>query len=98
VIFTKGIAQGIANSILIELNQIGTVTETLRPMEMASNAGYAFIADFTVATKAGQIKTSSASRTDRIAKYNRLLRIEEELGPAARFAGAAAIRNLNLRP
>jgi enolase len=110
-IFAKGIAGGIANSILIKLNQIGTVTETLRAMEMASNAGYtsvvshrsgetedAFIADFTVATKAGQIKTGSASRTDRIAKYNQLLRIEEDLGAAARFAGAGAIRNLNLRP
>jgi enolase len=110
-IFAKGIAEGIANSILIKLNQIGTVTETLRAMEMASNAGYtsvvshrsgetedAFIADFTVATKGGQIKTGSASRTDRIAKYNQLLRIEEDLGAAARFAGAGAIRNLHLRP
>jgi enolase len=106
-IFAKGIAEGIANSILIKLNQIGTVTETLRAMDMAANAGYtsvvshrsgetedAFISDFTVATKAGQIKTGSASRTDRIAKYNQLLRIEEDLGAAARFAGAGAIRNL----
>jgi enolase len=110
-IFAKGIAEGIANSILIKLNQIGTVTETLRAMEMASNAGYTsvvshrsgetedvFIADFTVATKAAQIKTGSASRTDRIAKYNQLLRIEEDLGAAARFAGAGAIRNLSPRP
>jgi enolase len=110
-IFAKGIAEGIANSILIKLNQIGTVTETLRAMEMASNAGYtsvvshrsgetedAFIADFTVATRAGQIKTGSASRTDRIAKYNQLLRIEEDLGGAARFAGAGAIRNLSVAP
>jgi enolase len=108
-IFAKGIAEGIANSILIKLNQIGTVTETLAAIEMAVNAGYtsvvshrsgetedAFIADFTVATKAGQIKTGSASRTDRIAKYNQLLRIEEELGSAARFAGAGAIRNLSI--
>jgi enolase len=108
-IFAKGITEGIANSILIKLNQIGTVTETLRAMEMASNAGYtsvvshrsgetedAFIADFTVATRAGQIKTGSASRTDRIAKYNQLLRIEEDLGTAARFAGAKAIRNLRI--
>ncbi|HVW11469.1 MAG TPA: phosphopyruvate hydratase [Bryobacteraceae bacterium] len=106
-ILEQGIAQGVANSILIKLNQIGTVTETLRAMEMASNAGYtsvvshrsgetedAFIADFTVATRAGQIKTGSASRTDRIAKYNQLLRIEMELGSAARFAGRKAIRNL----
>jgi enolase len=108
-IFAKGIAEGIANSILIKLNQIGTVTETLGAIEMAVNAGYtsvvshrsgetedAFIADFTVATKAGQIKTGSASRTDRIAKYNQLLRIEEELGSAARFAGPGTIRNLRI--
>jgi enolase len=108
-IIEKGIAEGIANSVLIKLNQIGTVTETLRAIEMASNAGYtsvvshrsgetedAFIADFTVATRVGQIKTGSASRTDRIAKYNQLLRIEEELGTAARFAGARAIRNLRV--
>jgi enolase len=109
-IFAKGIAEGIANSILIKLNQIGTVTETLRAIEMASNAGYtsvvshrsgetedAFIADFTVATRVGQIKTGSASWTDRIAKYNQLLRIEEELGSSARFAGSGAIRNLGKR-
>jgi enolase len=108
-IIAKGIAEGIANSVLIKLNQIGTVTETLRAIEMASNAAYtsvvshrsgetedAFIADFTVATRVGQIKTGSASRTDRIAKYNQLLRIEEELGAAARFAGAGAIRNLRV--
>ena len=87
---------GIANSILIKVNQIGTLTETLEAMHMAANAGYtaivshrsgetedAFIADLAVATSAGQIKTGSASRTDRIAKYNQLLRIEEELGAAA---------------
>jgi enolase len=101
----QGIERGIANSILIKLNQIGSVTETLQAIEMASNAGYtsiishrsgetedAFIADLAVATRAGQIKTGSASRTDRIAKYNQLLRIEEELGSAARYAGRKAFR------
>ncbi|MGA2325228.1 MAG: phosphopyruvate hydratase [Bryobacteraceae bacterium] len=101
----EGIEQGVANSILIKLNQIGTVTETLAAMRMAAEAGYtavvshrsgetedAFIADLVVATNAGQIKTGSASRTDRIAKYNQLLRIEEELGPAAQFAGRKAFR------
>jgi enolase len=104
-IFARGIKEGIANSILIKLNQIGTVTETLACMRMASEANYtavvshrsgetedAFIADLVVATNAGQIKTGSASRTDRIAKYNQLLRIEEELGPAAQFAGKKALR------
>jgi len=101
----QGIAKGIANSILIKVNQIGTLTETLEAMRMASDAGYtsvvshrsgetedAFIADLAVATAAGQIKTGSASRTDRIAKYNQLLRIEEELGAAARYAGRKAFR------
>ena len=105
-IIQKGVAEGVANSILIKLNQIGTVTETLRAMQVGKEAGYtlmvshrsgetedSFIADFTVATQAGQIKTGSLSRTDRIAKYNQLLRIEEELGTSARFAGATAIRN-----
>ena len=100
-----GIEKGIANSILIKLNQIGSVSETLGTMQMASNAGYtnvishrsgetedAFIADFAVATRAGQIKTGSASRTDRICKYNQLLRIEQELGAAAQFAGKNAFR------
>jgi enolase len=100
-----GIAKGIANSILIKLNQIGSVTETLGAMQMASNAGYtnvishrsgetedAFIADFAVATRAGQIKTGSASRTDRICKYNQLMRIEQELGAAAQYAGKSAFR------
>ncbi|HEV2198225.1 MAG TPA: phosphopyruvate hydratase [Bryobacteraceae bacterium] len=100
-----GIERGIANSILIKVNQIGTLTETLEAMKMASGAAYtsivshrsgetedAFIADLVVATNAGQIKTGSASRTDRIAKYNQLLRIEEELGAAARFAGRKAFR------
>jgi enolase len=101
----QGIERGIANSILIKLNQIGTVTETLDAIRMAAGAGYtsiishrsgetedAFIADLAVATGAGQIKTGSASRTDRIAKYNQLLRIEEELGASARYAGRAAFR------
>jgi enolase len=101
----RGIQQGIANSILIKLNQIGTVTETLETMQMAVRAGYTtvishrsgetedpFIADFAVATNAGQIKTGSASRTDRIAKYNQLLRIEEDLGRAALFAGRKALK------
>ncbi|MEZ5353663.1 MAG: phosphopyruvate hydratase [Bryobacteraceae bacterium] len=101
----EGIAKGIANSILIKVNQIGTLTETLEAMEMADRAGYtniashrsgetedAFIADLAVATGAGQIKTGSASRTDRLAKYNQLLRIEEELGASARYAGRSAFR------
>ena len=99
----QGIEKGIANSILIKVNQIGSITETLEAMQMATAARYtnivshrsgetedAFIADLAVATRAGQIKTGSASRTDRIAKYNQLLRIEEELGSAARFAGRKA--------
>jgi enolase len=103
----RGIEQGIANSILIKVNQIGTLTETLQSMQMAARAGYTsmvshrsgetedtFIADLVVATGAGQIKTGSASRTDRIAKYNQLLRIEEELGPAAKYAGRQAFRQL----
>jgi enolase len=98
-ILAKGIEEGVANAILIKLNQIGTVTETLEAIEMARLAGYgtvishrsgetedSFIADLAVAVNAGQIKTGSLSRTDRVAKYNQLLRIEEELGAAARFA------------
>jgi enolase len=101
---SRGINEGIANAILIKLNQIGTVTETVDAIELGRKAGYnsiishrsgetedTFIADLAVATGAGQIKTGSASRTDRIAKYNQLLRIEEELGSAARFKGKAAI-------
>ncbi|HOL72678.1 MAG TPA: phosphopyruvate hydratase [Bryobacteraceae bacterium] len=101
----RGIREGVANSILIKLNQIGSVSETLSAMRMAAEAGYtsvvshrsgetedAFIADLAVATNAGQIKTGSASRTDRIAKYNQLLRIEEELGAEAQFAGRKAFR------
>ncbi len=104
-IFAKGIERGIANSILIKVNQIGTLTETLDAIKMASDAGYtsvmshrsgetedAFIADLAVATGVGQIKTGSASRTDRIAKYNQLLRIEEDLGSAARYPGRKAFR------
>ncbi len=99
----RGIKEGVANSILIKLNQIGTVTETLEAIDMARKARYTsmishrsgetedtFIADFVVATGAGQIKTGSASRTDRIAKYNQLLRIEEELGDTAKYAGRGA--------
>jgi enolase len=101
----RGISEGVANSILIKLNQIGTVTETLEAISMASAAGYtsvvshrsgetedAFIADFVVGTGTGQIKTGSASRTDRIAKYNQLLRIEEELGADGRFEGAKTFK------
>jgi enolase len=100
-ILAKGISEGVANAILIKLNQIGTVTETLRAVEMAHKAGYravishrsgetedAFIADLSVATNAGQIKTGAPCRTDRVAKYNRLLQIEWELGAAAKYAGA----------
>src|SRR6202166_1216844 len=101
---SRGINEGIANAILIKLNQIGSVTETIDAIELARKAGYnsiishrsgetedTFIADLAVATGAGQIKTGSASRTDRIAKYNQLLRIEEELGGAARFLGLKAL-------
>jgi enolase len=97
-IFSKGIEQGIANSILIKLNQIGTVTETLNAIEMAKQVGYTtvishrsgetedtFIADLVVGVNGGQIKTGSMSRSDRVAKYNQLLRIEEELGESAHF-------------
>ncbi len=104
-IFAKGIERGIANAILIKVNQIGTLTETLEAIEMAKRAGYrsvishrsgetedSTIADLAVATNAGQIKTGSASRSDRIAKYNQLLRIEEELGDAALFAGKAIFK------
>ncbi|MBC8431697.1 MAG: phosphopyruvate hydratase [Desulfobacterales bacterium] len=98
-IFAKGIEEGIANSILIKLNQIGTVTETLDAIEMAKQSGYttvishrsgetedSFIADFVVGVNGGQIKTGSMSRSDRVAKYNQLIRIEEELGNGAMFA------------
>ena len=92
----RGIEEGCANSILVKVNQIGTLTETLRAVEMAQRAGYtavishrsgetedSTIADIAVATNAGQIKTGSASRSDRMAKYNQLLRIQEELGDDA---------------
>jgi enolase len=104
-ILKQGIADGVGNALLVKLNQIGTVTETLDAVAMAREAGYATIishrsgetedstiADLAVGTAAGQIKTGSASRTDRVGKYNQLLRIEEELGPKASFAGRAAIR------
>jgi len=99
---SRGIEEGIANSILIKVNQIGTLTETLEAIEMARSAGYlsvishrsgetedTFIADLAVGTGAGQIKTGSASRTDRVAKYNQLLRIEQQLGGAAEYPGGA---------
>src|SRR5687768_6871257 len=98
----RGIENGVANAILVKVNQIGTLTETLEAIEMARAAGYlsvishrsgetedTFIADLAVATGAGQIKTGSASRTDRVAKYNQLLRIEEQLGDSAEFPGGA---------
>ncbi len=103
-IFERGIAQGIANAILIKVNQIGTVTETLAAIDLARRSRYGavmshrsgetedtFIADLAVATNAGQIKTGSASRTDRVAKYNQLLRIEEQLGAQAKFLGRKAL-------
>jgi enolase 1/2/3 len=103
---SRGIKEGIANSILIKVNQIGTLTETLEAIGMAEKAGYTYvishrsgetedstIADIAVATGAGQIKTGSASRSDRIAKYNQLLRIEEELGSEAKFPGEGVFRH-----
>ena len=106
-ILRKGIAEGVGNALLVKLNQIGTVSETLDAIAMARDARYATIishrsgetedstiADLAVATSAGQIKTGSASRSDRTAKYNQLLRIEEELGSAARYAGFSAIRQV----
>ena len=101
----QGIEKGIANSILVKVNQIGSLTETLEAVEMAHKAGYtavmshrsgetedATIADLAVATNCGQIKTGSLSRSDRLAKYNQLIRIEDELGPVARFAGKSILR------
>ena len=106
-ILKEGIEKGIANSILIKLNQIGTLTETLDAIEMAKRAGYTAvishrsgetedttIADLAVATNAGQIKTGSLCRTDRICKYNQLLRIEDELDDVALFGGAEVFYNL----
>jgi enolase len=99
----RGIELGVGNSILVKVNQIGTLSETLEAIRIASEAGYTAvishrsgetedttIADLAVATGAGQIKTGAPSRSDRVAKYNRLLRIEEELGSAARFPGLQA--------
>jgi enolase len=109
-ILARGIREGVANSILIKVNQIGTLTETLEAIEMAKRAGYtavvshrsgetedATIADLAVACNTGQIKTGSLSRSDRTAKYNQLLRIEEALGSRARYAGPAAFYNLPRR-
>ncbi|MCG6857342.1 MAG: phosphopyruvate hydratase [Salaquimonas sp.] len=102
---SDGIKMGVANSILIKVNQIGTLSETLATVEMAHKAGYttvishrsgetedSTIADLAVATNAGQIKTGSMSRSDRLAKYNQLIRIEEELGPAAKYAGTSILK------
>lgn len=104
----EGIEKGIANAILIKVNQIGTLTETFDAIEMAKRAGYtavvshrsgetedSTIADIAVATNAGQIKTGAPSRTDRIAKYNQLLRIEDQLGETAQFNGIKSFYNLN---
>jgi len=109
-ILKQGIADKVGNALLVKLNQIGTVTETLDAIAMARNAGYgtiishrsgetedSTIADLAVGTSAGQIKTGSASRSDRVAKYNQLLRIEEELGSSAKYAGRSAIRQLSVR-
>jgi enolase len=103
-IIAEGIERGVANAVLIKVNQIGTLSETLDAVELAHRAAYrcvfshrsgetedATIADLAVATNCGQIKTGSMSRSDRLAKYNQLLRIEEELGPVARFAGARTL-------
>jgi enolase len=100
-----GIAKGAANSVLVKVNQIGTLTETLECISTAHRAGYstvishrsgetedATIADLAVAVNAGQIKTGSLSRSDRTAKYNQLIRIEQELGPAAAYAGRSTLR------
>jgi enolase len=101
----EGIEKGVANSILIKVNQIGTLSETLETIEMAQCAAYttvishrsgetedATIADLAVATNSGQIKTGSLSRSDRLAKYNQLIRIEEQLGGSARYAGRSVLR------
>jgi enolase len=102
---SRGISEGAANSVLIKVNQIGTLTETLEAVRLAHRVGWTtvishrsgetedtFIADLAVATGSGQIKTGSASRSDRIAKYNQLLRIGDELGDSALFAGKGAFR------
>jgi enolase len=103
----EGIRRGVANSLLVKVNQIGTLTETLAAVEMAKTAGYtsvmshrsgetedAVIADLAVATNCGQIKTGSLARSDRLAKYNQLIRIEEHLGSQARYAGRSALKAL----
>ncbi|MFL5196030.1 MAG: enolase C-terminal domain-like protein, partial [Microvirga sp.] len=103
----RGIERGVANSILVKVNQIGTLTETLSAVDMAHRGGYtvvmshrsgetedATIADLAVATNCGQIKTGSLARSDRTAKYNQLIRIEEELGASARYAGRGALKAL----
>jgi enolase len=108
-ILKKGIAEGVGNAVLVKLNQIGTVTETLDAVRMAADAHYATIishrsgetedatiADLAVGTAAGQIKTGSASRSDRTSKYNQLLRIEEELGASAKYAGMSGLRSAKL--
>jgi enolase len=102
----RGIREGVGNAILVKVNQIGTLTESIDAIELAKSAGYrsmishrsgetedTFIADLAVAVNAGQIKTGSASRSDRLAKYNRLLAIEAELGDAARYLGRGAVRS-----
>jgi len=107
-ILQRGIDLSIANSILVKINQIGTLSETMAAIEMAKRASYTsvvshrsgetedtFIADLAVGSNAGQIKTGSLSRSDRLAKYNQLLRIEEELGDRARYAGRRAFYNLS---
>ena len=104
-ILREGIERGVANSILIKLNQIGTLTETLDTIKIARDAGYravvshrsgetedTFIADFVVATGVGQIKTGAPARSERVAKYNQLMRIEEELGDAASYAGGTTVK------
>jgi enolase len=104
---SQGIQKGVANSLLVKVNQIGSLTETLAAVDMAHRAGYtavmshrsgetedSTIADLAVATNCGQIKTGSLARSDRLAKYNQLIRIEEELGPQARYAGRTALKAL----
>jgi len=106
---TMGIEQGLANSLLVKVNQIGTLTETLEAVSIAQRAGYtavmshrsgetedSTIADLAVATNCGQIKTGSLARSDRLAKYNQLIRIEEELGASARYAGKAAFGRIKI--
>ena len=103
-----GIEKGLANSLLVKVNQIGTLSETLQAVDVATRAGYtsvmshrsgetedATIADLAVATNCGQIKTGSLARSDRLAKYNQLIRIEEELGDSARYAGFGCFGNLS---